>query len=214
MGGSTEDPRTAAEKVPSVTDSFTNAAPGIWDGAKHLGSQFSKLMDENPNATKWISFGVALLAGVAWGGSLVHGILANIAPKLADNGLISGLVTCLVWVGAFIGASKLSDYLANKGAGVRADERQAAGEQQRQRMAAFNTTAGTNPGGRPFSADTSTDPNLLAQNGGRVNPADRYQAAFANAGRYPQGGAPRPQGRQQVFVEDGRDFVHYPLQPY
>ena len=65
MGGpTTGDPRTAAERVPSVTDDFTTAAPGLWDGVKHAASGFNKLMDENPTATKWISFGLAFLAGM------------------------------------------------------------------------------------------------------------------------------------------------------
>lgn len=192
-------PGAAAERVPSVVDDFTSAAPGIWDGIKHASSGFKKLMDENPNATKWISFGLGFLALASWGGSLVRGILNNLAPGLANNGLISGLVTCLILVGAFIGANKLSDALANSGAGTRANERAAAGQQQQQNVAAFNARAQNNGAGAP--------PTFSPMNAGQVNPSGNQQA-FANAGTYPAGGYRHSGGH--TYVEDSPGFPQYP----
>jgi len=204
MGGQTTGaPGAAAEKVPSVVDDFTSAAPGLWDGIKHAASGFKKLMDENPTATKWISFGLGFLALASWGGSLVRGLLNNIVPGLADSGIMSGIVTCLILVGAFIGANKLSQALANSGAGTRANEQQAAGQQQQQNVAAFNA--------RAQNTGAGATPTFSPLNGSQVNPSSPsgYQVAFANAGTYPPAGGYRPSGGR-TYVEDNPGFPQYP----
>src|SRR5438309_2059673 len=93
----TGDPRIELEKVPSVVDDFTKAAPGIWDGIKDYANKFWKFLDQYPTATKYVSFGIALLGSVALGGNIMDGIFRNIFPKAMDNWFTRLLGTVFTW---------------------------------------------------------------------------------------------------------------------
>jgi hypothetical protein len=155
-----EDQEVNRQRTSTVLDDVKeNIGPWFEKGKQGLKAAWRGI-DNYPNATKWISFGIALIAGISIGDKLKDGFFANF-PR-ADNFLTRLILGAAVLGGAFLLANKGSDMLANKGAQNRADD--AAAERQRREQAKQEWIAqGGNPNEISMSVDAHTNFNVFYQ---------------------------------------------------
>lgn len=180
--------------VSTPFNDMANAAPGVWDWMKGAFNTVKNIADENPTATKWITFGLAAITALRWGGELSDWLLR--AFPAFNNGFSRLLLQGLTIVGALVGANMLSQWITNRPGAV--EHRQQVDDANRARVADLQAqidqqqlSRGFNPQARQLDRSQSID--VVARRNPNHVPGQRYEVPDAALGPSGQPPARQPQ---------------------